>query len=96
MPKSSVTRKSGFVASSHFIPQTLKIKCKCGGVFEVSLSDVSLKEHILSKCCNEDIPLDGLRQTINNYIHYVDSRAELIGKGWDVELPIEPGCRPVA
>lgn len=91
-----MSTQSGFVEESRFVPQTLTIKCKCGGRFEVSLSDISLKEHILSKCCNEDTPLDDLRQTINNYIHYVDARAGLIGKGWDVELPIEPGCRPTA
>ena len=89
------TQKSG-ILESPFVPQTLTIKCSCGGRFEVSLSDVSMEKHIRSRCCNEDAPLADLRETINYYIQYVDARASLIGKGWDVELPIEPGCRPTA
>ncbi|MFZ5427639.1 MAG: hypothetical protein ACOZEN_11745 [Thermodesulfobacteriota bacterium] len=60
------------------------------------MSDISLRDTILSQCCGEETPLKDLRDTINNYIHYVDSRASLIGKGWDVELPIDPECRPTA
>lgn len=82
--------------SSPFVPKTLTLRCTCGGRFEVSLDDFRIKEHILSKCCNEEAPLNDLRETINTYIHYVDARAGLIGKGWDVELPIEPQCRPTA
>ena len=91
----STTQESG-ILESRFVPQTLTIKCSCGGRFEVSLSDVSMEKHILSRCCNEAAPLADLRDTINQYIRYVDARASLVGKGWDVELPIEPGCRPVA
>lgn len=82
-----------FVKTTPLTNTRLTIKCKCGGKFDILLDNPRLKESILSHCCNEEVPTKKLRKTIEAYEKYLDVRAELIGMGWDVELPIEP-CRP--
>ncbi len=83
---------SSEVRTSPFLSNLLSVKCKCGEKFTINLDDPDLKEHILSRCCNEEAPVKKLRKTIEAYEKYLEKRAELIGLGWDVDLPIDP-CR---
>ena len=93
MPESTTTecRKTDFVATTPLMPSLLTITCKCGKKFEVSLDDVHLKDTIKAHpCCNEDVPLDQLKKTIEMFSKYVEARAKLAGQGWDADLTAPP------
>jgi len=87
----STPRKTDFVTTTPLMPSSLDIKCKCGKMLNVSLDDPHLKETIMAHpCCNEDAPLEELKQVIELFSQYIEARATLGGRGWDIELYAPP------
>lgn len=88
---SSEPRKNDLVPVSALVTPWVHIKCKCGRPIDVSLDDAHLKDKIVNHgCCDDAVPLEQLRKTVDLFSKYVEARAELTRLDWDIDLEAPP------